>query len=244
MPRSKKQPNAGPIEPEIPDICTALRRLDKRLRGKEGPYLRAAIQELERLRSIGFDFDELEYDLEEIEWLCKKDLSAFPSETRTINLAALICVIEAVRKFFFRRRVSVDRLEILQRALQELAAGASPPEMLLPIKTTGRRRDGPTIMSVKAIIAGVMHRQQTAGGMSRVEAARWIVRHISPDFASRISRKPLTPRMVTEWLDRYGGKFPEDDRVAKIYKIWSQGEAYTDIDFRKTTEWLAATIPS
>jgi hypothetical protein len=243
MPRSKKQANAGPFEPEISDICSALRRLDKRLRGKEGPYLRAAIRKLERLRSIGLDFNELEDELEEIERTCERDLSAFPGQIGTINLAASVFAIEAVRKFF-RCRVSMDRLKILQTALHELASGASPPEMLLPIETTGRRRDGPTIMSVKAIIAAAMHVQQTAGGMSRVEAARWIVRHISPDFASRISRKPLTPRMVTEWLDRYGGKFPEDDRVAKVYKIWSQREAYTDVAFRKMTEWLAATIPS
>ena len=41
----------------------------------------------------------------------------------------------------------------------------------------------------------MMHVQQSTG-RTRQEAAEWVVRHISPTLAARISEKPLTPRVV------------------------------------------------
>jgi hypothetical protein len=51
--------------------------------------------------------------------------------------------------------------------------------------------------------------------MSRHQAAKGIADNMSPALASRISRKPITARMVEEWLDRFGGKHAEPNAARK-----------------------------
>ena len=43
----------------------------------------------------------------------------------------------------------------------------------------GRRADAPLIVGAKGTVAAMMHVQQSTG-LTRQEAAEWVVRHISP----------------------------------------------------------------
>jgi hypothetical protein len=116
--------------------------------------------------------------------------------------------------------------------------------MLLPLRRgSGRRPDVPTVISGKGIIAGMMRVQMTAG-MSRDRAAAWIVKHISPKLAVQLSGRPLTARMVTEWLDRYGGNFAEADAGRRSYLIWAKGEAVSAEKFRDITEKIGKIFPA
>jgi hypothetical protein len=87
-----------------------------------------------------------------------------------------------------------------------------------------------------------MHRQQCAG-MSRHQAAKWIANNMSPRLAARVSRTPVTARMVEEWLDRFGGKHAEASAARDAYRVWSQPLPFplTKQKFRTMTEGLLLT---
>ena len=78
-------------------------------------------------------------------------------------------------------------------------------------KNRGRRADVSSVLVLKGILAGLMHRQQRAG-LSRYQAAKWIADNMSPKLASVISRQPISAGMVEEWLDRFGGQARREKR--------------------------------
>ena len=88
----------------------------------------------------------------------------------------------------------------------------------------GRPPDSRSILSVKGALAGMMHAEQAAG-MSRLKAAKHIANNIAPNLAIRISRKPVTPRAVEEWLDRFGGDHVEDTVARRAYRVWKSWRA-------------------
>jgi len=99
------------------------------------------------------------------------------------------------------------------------------------------------LVAIKGALAGIMHVQQSAG-MSREEAVKFVARNIAPRLAIQLSRKPLKPRTVEEWLDGYGGKFAEKSADRKGYLTWSRREAVTAEKLREITERMANTLPA
>jgi hypothetical protein len=233
-PRSDKQ--------DIGAICDALEILAEKLDGSDAKNLLAAVDELLRAERIWSDLEDLAGELAEIQKLHKLDVASRPDVVGMVDLAGSILALDAICRFL-RLRAPYDTLNLLLNGLRDLAEGGSPAAMFLPLeRPKGRRPDVPTVMAAKGILAGVMHRQQ-ATGLSREAAARWIVEHTSPTLAARISGKPLTPRMVEEWLDRFGGDHAEWNLGRKTYVIWSQGEALTVEKFRSITEQIAREFP-
>ena len=156
----------------------------------------------EDLRSLGRELLELETEHE-------SETNKFPEQMGKVDLGACICALEAVIEFLADRVVSRNLVH-LRSALLEIAAGASPAAMFQPEEhgRRGRRVDAPLVVKAKGMLAGRCKCSRCLG-MSRQEAAEWIVRNVSPKLATRISSKPLTARMVEEWLDRFGGTFGE-----------------------------------
>jgi hypothetical protein len=164
-------------------------------------------------------------------------------------LSALVAVIEFL-EFSPSGSTSMDDrykgmkiLVYLRQALLGLLEGGAPaPFLRAQPKSPGRRADVSSILTLKGILAGFMHCQQRAG-MSRHQAAKWVADNMSPKLATLISRKPVTPRMVEEWFDRYGGKHAEQNSARKAYLTWSRGSPITKKKFTTITERIAAGWP-
>ena len=224
------------------EICDDVERMGKKLRGRDAATIKAAREELADLKKIKEGLSTLCDTLMDIESEHETKSATFPEQIGKIDLASCIFALRAVAKFLSRRVVSRN-LDMLRDALVEIAVGASPAAMFHPEKhTQGRRSDAPLIMGAKGTVAAIMHVQQSTG-MTRQEAAEWVVRHMSPTLAARISRKPLTPRMVEEWLDRFGGEFAEYNLGRERYLLWIERGPITDARFREITEIIAKQLP-
>jgi hypothetical protein len=159
------------------------------------------------------------------------NLSEFSDDKDVCDLIAAVLALDKIIDFlrFSPGTPSIgDRsrrfriLHDLREALFDLSEGGAPAPMLRPRSNTrGRPADVSTVLGMKGILAALMHVQQQAG-MARLEAAKWIADNVSPKLAARISRKPITPRMVEEWLDRFGGKHAEQDAARTAYLTWSE----------------------
>ena len=172
----------------------------------------------------------------------KSESAKFPDQIGKVDLPACILALDAVLKFLFMRVVSRN-LGMLYDALVEIVVGASPAAMFHPEEhPQGRRSDAPLIKGAKGTVAAMMHVQQSTG-MTRQEAAEWVVRHISPTLAARISGKPLTSRMVEEWLDRFGGEFAEHDFGREQYLLWIEHDPVSGERLREITDSMAKRLP-
>jgi hypothetical protein len=196
--------------------------------------------------------DKLWDDLEDTSDFYAELAARFPSEKHDRDLWAAISSLDAVIRFLrfapvgnspsTHDRKHFKMLEELRRALFDLSEGGSPAPMLRPhSKGRGRRADVSSVLGLKGVLAGLMHCQQRAG-MSRHQAAEWIANSMSPKLAARVSRTPVTARMVEEWLDRFGGKHAEESAGRQAYRVWS-GPLYSPLTkqkFRTMTERIAA----
>ena len=197
-------------------------------------------------------FDELWDELDHDSVSHAKNLARFPDDKAGCDLIAAFSAIATVIKFLrfspsnssmtiVERRKRFKILDELRQALFDLSEGGAPAPMLMPqSKGSGRRADVSSVLAVKGLLAGLMNRQQRVG-MSRPQAAKWIVDNMSPKLASRISRKRITPRMVEEWLDRFGGRHAEQNAARKTYLVWSRDDPtpLTKELFKTITERLA-----
>jgi len=159
-----------------------------------------------------------------------------------IDLAASTLALSAVLEFL--RPIPSRNLSILQKALLEMGSGASPPGMFRPeYRESGRRPDPLSVMAAKGAIAGMM-KARMSSGMSREEAAQWIVRNISPLLVSRISTKKLSPAVVEGWLDRFGGNFAERNVGRERYLLWREHDSVDSKRFREITHSIAQNMPA
>jgi hypothetical protein len=195
---------------EVSTLRAALEKLaKKKLRGRDAETARDAINELRLLASMKEDLQTLGHELDEIENEHGSEAKKFPDQIGKVDLSACTFALDAVHRFLLRR-VPTQIIALLKDGLLEIVTGASPPAAMFHPEEhpAGSRSDAHSIMAAKGILAGLMHVQQSTG-MSRQEAAEWIVGNVSPTLAARISRKPLTARVVQEWLNRFGGKLGE-----------------------------------
>jgi hypothetical protein len=242
MPRARAKSRYDDELRNLSEICDGAERIGKKLRGRDAATIQAAIRALGDLKKIKEDLKTLDDALIDIEKEHESEAAKFPDQIGKVDLPASIFALDAVFKFLFLRVVSRN-LGILRDALIEIAVGASPAAMFHPEEhPRGRRSDSPLIMGAKGTVAAMMHVQQSTG-MTRQEAAEWIVRHISPSLAARISRKPLTARMVEEWLDRFGGESAEYNMAREQYLLWIEHDPVSGDRFREITDSVAKRLP-
>jgi hypothetical protein len=240
------------LEPPAPEstwteeeLCDELWRIQKKFRGRDAAILEAAILELKALSSLRGDLDILEHDLDEADKFHEApELIDDPDARGKIELVAGAISVNVVRSFLLSLLHRSRSLDLLEKALTDLLESGIVPAMLYPLEHFAHRPPDPnSIVAYKGAIAGMMHAQLRAG-MSRKEAAEFLARNVAPRLAGQLSRKPLTARMIVEWLDRYGGKSGEEGVGRKFYKTWSQGEPVSPQKCREITERMAKTLPA
>jgi hypothetical protein len=225
-------------------LCRALEKIAaSKLRGRDADFVRTAIRIIDSAQIIDGDIETLKDELAEAESLRQRALASFPGETGEVDLLTCFIAVEAVRRFLVRMMIPGNNgIDLLKSGLAALLQGSSPPAMFLPQKRKGRRSDSPSIAGVKGVLAGLMHVQQSSG-MDRNSAAAWIARNVSHTLAVRISGKPITPRMIEEWLDRYGGDFGEEGPGRTAFLVWMRGEPVSAEKLRDITENMARILP-
>jgi hypothetical protein len=227
----------------LAEVCDGVGRISKTLSAPDAAKVDAALALLDEHRQTTEDLKVLAEKLMEIETEYESDAAAFPDQMGKNDLAACIMALDAVFEFLHLRVYSLN-LGILRMALVEIVVGASPAAMFQPEQHgRGRRLDSHLVQKTKGMLAGMMEVQQKAG-MSRTEAAKWIVKNVSPTLASRISSKPLTPRAVEEWLDKWGGKFGEEGVARDSYRLWRTHDPVDPKRFREITEDKAKRLPA
>ena len=226
------------------ELCDDLRKLKRKLRGRDVQTIQVAIRELEALAAIRRDIAWLDDDLAEADRLLEfQELNDDPNARGKVELVAAALAVKSA--YSFASVTSPRRsLKLLQNALVDLVSGGTVPAMFFPLRDVTNRPPAPdSIVAIKGALAGIMHVKQSAG-MSREEAAKFVARNIVPRLAAQLSRKPLKARTVEEWLDRYGGKSGEKGVGRKTYLMWSRGEPVTAEKLREITERMANTLPA
>jgi hypothetical protein len=218
---------------------------------KGSKTIKEALELLDYLELLQDSVDDLWDKLADNRAFHVKNLARFSDYEHEVDLVAAVLAVDAVVDFLqfspTKSLGTADRhkrfkiLDELRQALRDLSEGGAPAPMLRPqSKGSGRRADVSPVLALKGVLAGLMQRQQRAG-MSRHQAAKWIVDNMSPKLASRISRKPITARTVEEWLDRFGGKSAEPNAARKAYLVWSgDSPPLTKERFKTMTERIAA----
>ena len=203
------------------ELCNDLQKLKSKLRGRDVQTIQAAIRELEALAAIRRDIAWLDDDLAEADRLLElQELNDDPNARGKMELVAAALAVKSVYSFVSVTSPSRS-LKLLQNALADLVSGGTVPAMFFPLKDVTNRPPAPdSIVAIKGALAGIMHVQQSAG-MSREEAAKFVARNITARLAIQLSQKPLKPRTVEEWLDRYGGKSAEKSAGRRGYLTWS-----------------------
>ena len=207
-------------EDELERIQTALERIGQQISGDDARILEAAGEQLEWFETIRGALRDTREALAQIDDQYDLDLRSCPEQRSALQLGSAAMALKAICDFGYLRSRAVTHL---LKTLADLVAGGPPHPMFRPWAVgPGRRADLPRVQQVKGMLAGLMHAKQLEG-MKRLEAAAFIAEGISPNLAMRISKKPITPRMVEEWLDRYGGAHPPDDAGGEMFKSYKDG---------------------
>ena len=238
-----KKTKYDPELEHIAEVCEGVERISQTLSRPDAATIDAALALLGVHRRTTEDLKVLAEKLMEIETQHESDSTAFPDQIGKTDLAACIMALDAVIEFLDLRVYSL-KLVILRKALLDIVRGASPAAMFQPEQhDRGRPLDSPLVLEAKGMLAAMMEVQQNTG-MSRQQAAEWIVKNVSPRLAAQISSKPLTPRTVEEWLDRYGGKSGEKGIARESYLLWRRHDPVDPKRFREITEDRAKRLPS
>ena len=95
----------------------------------------------------------------------------------------------------------------------------------MPTERTSRPVDSPATQMAKGMLAAAAQVRQKTKGVSRKEAASWVLRYTSPQLLRCISRKPIKERTVIEWIDRYSGKHISPGFAENAFSNWSRSFA-------------------
>jgi hypothetical protein len=131
-----------------------------------------------------------------------------------------ILQLEGILQFLNNCGIGALALDRLHTALVAVHDGATPPKMLIGERHGGRPLDHPMLEVVKAYLAAAMAARQHSGATGQ-QAAEWVVRKISPALSKAISKKPIKPSTIKEWLGRFAGH---------------SDEGYGRINFQRATE--------
>jgi hypothetical protein len=110
--------------------------------------------------------------------------------------------LTAVVAFFLDYGIESEPLVRLLSALAALSEGSRPSSMLTPAAKSHRRPTPPAVEGIKGRLAAIMEFQQLIG-MSRKDAARWVVTHMPAEMRSLLGS--IVPSTVDSWLTKWGG---------------------------------------
>ena len=224
-----------------------LREVTRRSAVRDRKTIQEAAVELEALSELDLDVDELELRIKQIEKWRVQEHAKYPDAENVLatdRLAAAKCLQEIV--YFLDKRAPSESVRKLHVALSQLALGGATPPLLQPVKIPkGRRPDTPQVISIKGMLAAFAACKQREG-LTRNQAARWIVANTSPELSRRISEKKISASTVEEWLARYGGEHPPDDHGGAAYRHWTETQdpgPLTKSFFQTLTAYLAEGLP-
>jgi hypothetical protein len=110
--------------------------------------------------------------------------------------------LTAVVAFFLDYGIESEPLVRLLGELAALSEGSLPSAMLTPVPKSHRRPTPPTVEGIKGRLAAIMKYQQSVG-MSRKEAARWVITHMPTKMRNQLGS--IAPSTVDSWLTKWGG---------------------------------------
>lgn len=203
---------------------------------------------LEKLTNLEELLEDIEQDLAEVEVNHAAEIQRDPDAVDSVDLAAAGEALKIVCDGLAERGIESPSLKRLFSGLQDLHGGASPAGMFLPSQSKNRRPDPVNIQSAKGSIAAIVHAKQKVGKLSREEAAKWVLRNLSPKLQGRISVQPVTQRMLIEWLDRYGGRFGGQSVGRTAFLAYSEAfSRYSDMrpdDCESLSKGIAEKLPA
>ena len=120
-----------------------------------------------------------------------------------VDVLSSISALSAVQEHLEERGTVSIALERLKLALISTLQG-TPPAMLIGPTLSHRASDPPRILEIKGMLAAAMHEYQRRDRLSRADAARAVLKQISPDLKIHLSRTEISIRMIQNWRDLYG----------------------------------------
>jgi hypothetical protein len=119
------------------------------------------------------------------------------------DLISVIHAVYAVMKYLNKKGIFSTALEKLDLALL-WTCGGTPPAMLRGPPLSHRPSKPSKILEIKGILAAAMHEYQRRHKLSRSEAARAVLKNISPDLKGHLAKTQITVRMILNWRDKFG----------------------------------------
>lgn len=124
------------------------------------------------------------------------------SDNATVYRRAAIFALNAVYYFLAVQGIVSVALFRLEQRLKAVEHGDTPA-IFTPARRAGRKADSSRVQYEKGWFAGMAYVQMQYG-LSREQAAQWVARNIPARLARRLSRKPISPSTVKQWMDQYG----------------------------------------
>jgi hypothetical protein len=197
----------------------------------------AKLHRLAALRQLGGRMSEIEKQRRQ-----RTEDGENPAE---VDRDAAQLALTDVVTFFLDHEIESQPLVRLLNELAALSAGASPSAMLAPTATPHRRPDAPAVEGIKGRLAAIMEFRQQAG-LTRKQAAEWVVRHIPPKMKRRLGS--ITSATVESWLVKWGGERGAASGSGREGYL-SMRPILTDrmpaeLELKKILEVLARSLPS
>jgi hypothetical protein len=197
----------------------------------------AKLHRLAALRQLGGRMSEIEKQRRQ-----RTEDGENPAE---VDRDAAQLALTDVVTFFLDHEIESQPLVRLLNELAALSVGASPSAMLAPTATPHRRPDAPAVEGIKGRLAAIMEFRQQAG-LTRKQAAEWVVRHIPPKMKRRLGS--ITSATVESWLVKWGGERGAASGSGREGYL-SMRPILTDrmpaeLELKKILEVLARSLPS
>jgi hypothetical protein len=164
-----------------------------------------------------------------------------------MDLVSSILAVSAVQEHLRERGTVSIALERLKLALISTLHG-TPPAMLIGPTLSHRAPDTTKILEIKGILAAAMHEYQRRDKLSRVDAARAVLKNISPDLKIHLSRQKITIRMIQNWRDLFGAVSakpgPGNDSYKQFKKAFASNPESHDKYIQYLTADYARSLPS
>jgi hypothetical protein len=193
---------------------SAKSRHSKSTRKSKSKHPKKAIADRDLLHELRDSFHRIGQSLAEIDEFRDAEIdrqeAKLEAETREIgnagppiDLLSSVKAVSAIQEHLKKRGIESDTLERLKHALISVFYG-KPLAMFSGPALRHRPPDTPKILEIKGMLAAAMHEYQKRDKLSRVNAARAVLKNISPDLKIHLSKTDLTIRMIQDWRDMFG----------------------------------------
>jgi hypothetical protein len=172
----------------------------------------AGMSDRERLNPFGegpIDLDpfhELEATLAWYDRQFEYQIAIDPDPTY-VELSASLAAHGTVLTFLANCGIKSRALSRLQIALAQVHSGDKQPPMLTARAPAHRLPDNDSTQILKGGLAAIMRLRQK-GGEGREHAAKWVVRHMSPEMPKKLRLQDRPAGMewetVVKWANRFG----------------------------------------